>query len=151
MYRTLLIGLLSTVAASVTSCGDAGVGKTFPVSGRVTLNGQTFIAKSAVVQFIPNAAKGNNTRFEPTANVDSSGNYALFTKTKKGAPLGWYKVVVTAVEGDSSPASAKKPLTQRPLPKSLVPAKYGLEKTTTLEVEVVENAISGAYDLKLTD
>jgi hypothetical protein len=31
-----------------------------------------------------------------------------------------------------------------------VPAKYGVEKTSDLSVEVVENPAPGAYDLKLS-
>src|SRR4051812_344013 len=105
-------------------CGDGGVGKTHPVSGKVTVNGQPLVVKSAVVLFKPNAAKGNTSSFEPTGTVDSSGNYTLYTKTKRGAPPGWYKVLVTAV-ADPTPPTGKGALTKRPVPKSLVPAKYG--------------------------
>ena len=140
----VLLGLLAA------GCGDAGVGKTYAVSGKVTLDGQPLVAKSAIVSFKPIAAKGNTTPFEPAANVDSSGNYILYTNTQRGAPPGWYKVIVTAIEPALPAANPNKPLTQRPAPKSLVPAKYGQERTTPLEIEVVESPSEGTYDLKLT-
>ena len=49
--------------------------------------------------------------------------------------------------GDAPPAAAKGPLTQRPAPKSVVPARYGRAATTPLEVEVVASPTAGAYDL----
>src|SRR5262245_1420068 len=125
---TLVLALLPS------GCGDGGVGKTYRVSGTVTINGKPLVAKSAVVLFKPNAARSNTSSFEPTATVDSSGNYTLYTKTKRGAPPGWYKVTVTAVVDSTDPP--KGALTKRPLPRSLVPAKYGQEKTTPIEIEV---------------
>src|SRR5437588_5719848 len=83
-------------------CGDdSGVGKTFPVEGRVTINQEPLTAKSTVVLFKPDAAKGNTSTFEPVGTVDENGNYTLMTQGKKGAPPGWYKVVVTATESSS--------------------------------------------------
>jgi len=129
--------------------GCGGGGKTYPVSGKVTVNGQPLVAKSAIVVFKPDASKGNTTPHEPTAQVDSSGNYSLSTKNQRGAPPGWYKVLVTAVDTGAPPATKK--LTRRPVPKSLVAPKYGQEKSTPLHVEVVASPDEGAYDLKLTD
>lgn len=146
-----VVMLLLLAAMLVAGCSDAGVGKTYPVSGKVLLNGQPLLAKSAIVSFKANVAKGNTTPYEPAANVDSSGNYTLTTKTQRGAPPGWYKVIVTAIEADSPPAPSKKSLKHRPVPKSLVPSKYGQEKTTPLEIEVVESPAAGAYDLSLKD
>jgi hypothetical protein len=139
------------VALSAAGCADAGVGKTYPVSGKVTLNGQPLIAKSAIVHFKPNADRGNTTPHEPAAMIDANGNYTLYTKDRRGAPPGWYKVSVTAIEEGPPAAASQKPLTDRPLPKSLVPARYGVKKTTPLEVEVVATPAEGSYDLKLTD
>src|SRR5262245_59045081 len=130
-------------------CGDDGVGKTYPVAGSVTIDGEPLVSKTAVVLFKPDAAKGNTTPHEPAASLDSSGNYTLYTKKQRGAPAGWYKVVVTATETESPPP-AKGPVTKRPLPRSLVPGKYGQATTTPLEIEVVSTPASGAYDLKLT-
>lgn len=133
----------------VLGCGDdAGVGKTFPVAGRITINQEPLTAKSTVVLFKPDASKGNTGAFEPVGTVDEQGDYTLQTKGKNGAPPGWYKVVVTATE--SSPVHPNNPQGgHRPVAQSLVPAKYGQEQTSDLSIEVVENPAPGAYDLRL--
>jgi hypothetical protein len=136
------------VAVLATGCGDEmGVGKTFPVNGRVTLANQPVTATSTVVLFKPDSARGNSSPFEPTGTVDAEGNYTLMTKGKKGAPPGWYKVIVTANEPPSF--QTKGPRLKMPGAKTLVPPKYGQLQTTDLTVEVVENPAPGAYDLKL--
>jgi hypothetical protein len=130
-------------------CGDSsGVGKTVPVAGTVTLDDKPVTATSTIVLFKPDASRGNTSPFEATGTVDGEGNYRLSTKGKKGAPPGWYKVVVTATEPRE--AEAKGPLNHRPGPKSLLPARYGEAATTTVAIEVVEGPASGAYDVKLT-
>jgi len=120
-----------------------------PVAGKVTIDNVPLTAKSTVVLFKPDASKGNSSPFQPTGTVDADGTYTLKTKSKKGAPPGWYKVVVTARE-DAPPLPPKTPQHRRPAAMSLVPAKYGQEKTSGLSIEVVENPAPGAYDLKLT-
>ena len=126
---------------------DTGVGKTYPVIGKLTFDNQPVTAESTTVLFKPDASKGNTSPFEPAGTVDEDGNFTLITKGKSGAPLGWYKVIVTAVEG---PTKQPKNPRQRAVARSLLPAKYGQAKTTDLAVEVVENANPGAYDLKLS-
>ncbi|HLN28335.1 MAG TPA: hypothetical protein VK395_11395 [Gemmataceae bacterium] len=128
--------------------GDAGVGKTFSVAGKVTINDVPLTAENTVVLFVPDASKGNTSPFEPAGTVDEDGKYTVTTKGKNGAPPGWYKVVVTATE--SAPEHPKSPHGRRPVVRSLLPAKYGLAKTSDLALEVVENPVPGAYDLKLT-
>jgi hypothetical protein len=129
-------------------CGDkSGVGLTYPVRGKVTLNGQPLSVESAIVLFKPDTSKGNTSPFEPTGVVDKDGNYAVKTQGKRGAPPGWYRVIVTATDSIAEPA--KDPKKGHPHPRSLVPAKYGLAKTTDLFVEVVEDPLPGAFDLKL--
>jgi hypothetical protein len=140
---TFLIVFLSA------GCGDnSGVGKTYSVAGKVMLDNKPLAADSATVLFVPDAAKGNVSPFEPAGNVDEEGNYRLLTKGKEGAPPGWYKVIVTALA--DSPQHPKGPQRDHPVARSLVPASYGQAKTTKLAVEVVENPAAGAYDLKLT-
>src|SRR5262249_31855050 len=135
-----------TFLFSATGCGD-GVGKTHPVSGKVTIHGTRLKGKSATVMFVPDRAKGNDSTLEPGGTIDSSGNYVLYTKGQRGAPPGWYKIVVTAVAED--PPTATGPLTKRPAPKSIVPSRYGQPSTTPLEIEVVASPAAGAYDLDL--
>src|SRR5262249_38077153 len=96
----------------------------------------------------PDAAKGNSAPFEPAGTVNKQGKYTLSTNGRKGAPPGWYKVTVTAVapaEPDAKPGRS-----HHPLPRSLLPAKFGHANTHDLSVEVVANPAPGAYDLKLT-
>jgi len=139
-------GLLLVLLAS--GCGDnSGVGKTYPVRGRITFNNEPLTAESTTVLFKPDAARGNTSPFEPAGTVDEDGNYSLLTKGKKGAPAGWYKVVVTALA--SEPVHSKGPGHPHPVAQSLLPARYGQAKTTDLTVEVVEHPAPGAYDLKL--
>jgi hypothetical protein len=129
-------------------CTDgSGVGKTFPVSGKVMLNNEPLTAETTTILFVPDAARGNTSPFEAAGTVDEQGIYTLYTRDKKGALPGWYKVVVAASQ--SSTAASPGPLRHRPVPKSLVPSKYGLAKSTDLAVEVVEHPAAGAYDLKL--
>lgn len=130
-------------------CGDAsGVGKTFSVTGKVTLDDRPLTAASTIVLFKPDATRGNTSLFEPAGTVDDQGHYVLFTNGKKGAPPGWYQVVVTATEG--SPVHPNDQSSHRPVAKSLVPAKYGLVATSGLSIEVVKNPDPNAYDLNLT-
>jgi hypothetical protein len=138
------------LALPASGCNDGGVGKTYPVSGKVLLDGQPLVAKSATVLFKPDASKGNTSPFEPVASVDSGGNYTLYTRKQRGAPPGWYKVLVTATAEESAAPDSKKPLKKRPLPQSLVPGKYAQATTTPLQIEVVESPAAGAYDLTLT-
>jgi hypothetical protein len=145
LFRALLLVCLAS------GCSDSsGVGRTFPVAGKITFGNEPLTAKNTVVLLKPDAAKGNTSPFEPTGTVDEVGNYTVRTKGKQGAPPGWYKVVVTA--RDESPPEHPKSGGQshRPVAHSLVPARYGQEKTSGLSLEVVENPAPGAYDLKLT-
>jgi hypothetical protein len=129
-------------------CADeSGVGKTFPVTGTITLDGQPLVAKTTVVLFKPDADKGNASAFDPTGTVDGQGQYTLLTKGKKGAPPGWYKIAVTAHEGRSE--HPKGTLRHRPVARAVIPGRYGQPETSDLSIEVVENPSPGAYDLKL--
>jgi hypothetical protein len=139
--------LLFLVALPVLGCGDnSGVGPTLPVAGKVTLNGRPLTTATTIVLFKPDPSRGNNSPFEPTATVDGDGNYRLATRGKKGAPPGWYKVVVTATEGRADADASPKQ--HRPA-RSLLAPRYGQAATTPLVVEVVEDPSPDAYDLKL--
>jgi hypothetical protein len=107
--------------------------------------------KTGIITFQPDTARGNTTPHQPTANIDRDGNYELFTVGKVGAPLGWYKVLVTAIENDEELAKkAASPGGSRLRTKSVINLKYRTPKTTDLVIEVVESPAPGAYDLKLT-
>jgi hypothetical protein len=143
---------LSTIAvvlaALASGCGTAGIGKTYPVRGAVTIDGQPLVAKTTIVLFTPDDSRGNSSPFEPASTVDENGIYTLTTKGRNGAPPGWYKVVVTA----RSEALVQRPQASglsRPVTQSLLPARYGQPGTSGLSIEVVENPAPSAYDLNL--
>jgi hypothetical protein len=140
-----LVAILLTASLAGGCAGD-GV-PTLPVSGQVTLDGEPVTVEGTVVLFKPDSAKGNSSKLEPVGTVDADGRYALTTAGRRGAPAGWYKVVVAARAGQIEHPKGRP---QRPLAVSLVPARYGSERTTPLAVEVVEQPTEGAYDLKLT-
>ena len=132
-----LAALLTGAAVIVAGC-DRGE-KLAPVAGKVLVDGKPVTTGS--VSFRPDASKGNTSLHQPTGAIDSEGNYELLVPpARKGAPLGWYKVVVTAFDN---------PTPGKPL-KSFVDMKYAEESTTTLTIEVVANPEPGRYDLKLT-
>jgi hypothetical protein len=148
--RVRCLALLPCGLLLAAGCGDAsGVGPTFPVAGKVTLNNTPLTAQNTVILCKPDAAKGNKSPFEPSGTVDAEGNYTLTTRGKSGAPPGWYKVVVTARD-EAAPAHPKGPQRHRPVARSLLPARYGQAQTTDLSIEVVERPAPGAYDLKLS-
>lgn len=110
-----------------------------PVEGRAFVGDKPL--KSGTVSFRPDATKGNTSQHQPNGTIDSTGRYELYVPpARKGAPPGWYKVVVTALD-DPQPG---KPL------KSFIDLKYADEARTPRRVEVVADAEPGRYDLKLT-
>jgi len=131
------LALLAVAAAVVfTACGCA---RSVPVKGKVETTDGKLVPNGNVI-FVPDKDKGNTSTDEPRANITEQGTYELITNGKPGAPAGWYKVVVNAVEkteGDNT-----KPTT----PKQLVAQKYNKVETTDLSVEVKPD---GTYDLKL--
>ena len=74
--------------------------------------------------------------------LDAEGRYKLMSATTEGAPLGWYKVTVTAQE----PIDPKNPYAA---PKHLINPKFSGVSTSGLAIEVVKQAAADAYDLKL--
>ncbi|HEY7331312.1 MAG TPA: hypothetical protein VH592_27000 [Gemmataceae bacterium] len=149
--RIVLILFTLSLAIGAVGCADtSGVGPTFPVSGKATVNDTPLTAKSTVIVFKPDASRGNTSSFEPTGTVDAEGVYTLKTQGKSGAPPGWYKVIVTARE-ETEPTHPKGPNQQRPVAKSLLHAKYGQAEYSGLSIEVLEKPAPGAYDLKLNN
>jgi hypothetical protein len=111
-----------------------------PVSGMVTVDGQPLTHFR--LSFVPDAAKGNTTPVSVMAPIDAQGRYDLRTTAARradggrGAPLGWYKVVVViGAPGD---------------PECVVDPIFLNVDKTPLSIEVVENPEPGYYDLKLT-
>jgi hypothetical protein len=71
-WRSWSAALVLAVAAA--GCDD-GVGKRYPVSGRVLLNGVPLQGKVGSVLFKPDAAKGHTGTFEAVGAIDTDGTY----------------------------------------------------------------------------
>jgi hypothetical protein len=142
--RTGLTVLLALAAwAASAGCGGDGPDKLYPVSGQVLLDGRplTGVAQGSV-SFRGDATRGNRTLHQPTGPLDARGRYELVTAGRKGAPLGWYKVVVTAYANTLE----EGPVT----PRLLLHDKYYHPNKTDLSVEVVAGPAPGHYDLNVT-
>jgi hypothetical protein len=125
----MLVAIACTLAGMVApfGCGyDDGIGKRFPVSGRVTYNGQPL--KTGSVNFYP---EDPNTARPAVGEIQEDGSYRLTTQTPgDGAMGGKYKVAISAYEVDTSktaPPTGGVPdqaaVAQAPR-KSLIPIKY---------------------------
>ncbi|MCI0464172.1 MAG: hypothetical protein L0Z62_45135 [Gemmataceae bacterium] len=135
------LGALLTggVVLALAGCNAGGGEGLAPVVGKVTVDGKPLTTGS--VSLRPDGSKGNKSQHQPTGAIDPQGNFeVLVPPARKGAPLGWYKVVVTALD-DPQPG---KPL------KSFIDMKYADENNTPLKVEVIASPEPGRYDFKLT-
>lgn len=132
--RTLAILIGGLLAAGCAAEGE----KLALVSGVITVGGQP--VPSGTLTFYPEGAKGNATQHQPTGVLGPDGRFEVFVPgNKKGAPPGWYKVVVYAVD-DPQPGKPNK---------YFVHKKYTDRATTPLLIEVIDNPGPGRYDLKL--
>jgi hypothetical protein len=121
-----------------TGCGDkSGVGKTYTVSGKVSLKGGAPLT-AGVVKFVPDASKGNKSSFTPTGPIGADGTYTLTTEGKAGAPLGAYKVLVTT--------NVPQTGTEKPVQ---INRKFDDFAQTPLEREVVPTPEEGRYNLEV--
>ena len=168
LTRGVFAVLTASVILVITSCGgtDDGLGRRFPVSGKVTYNGKP-LAKGSI-SFVPDDPKGVG-----ASGAIENGSYAMSTGgNSDGARSGKYKVTITAKEDSSAKAKADFEKARAALPKgsgtenlgfvprqfvtkaeaeakSLIPAGYGDVRTTTLTAEVKEQ--SNTIDFKLSD
>jgi hypothetical protein len=134
---SFFIGLV--VALTGCSIRDGGkpnkkldFGPLFPVKGKVML-GEKHL-ETGIVTFIPLATNVDMPR--PKGYIDFNGFYDLKTALKEGAPPGKYRVTVQ----DNPTKGQRKPKFD-PI--------YANEAKSPLEIEVVEKAPDGAYDLKV--
>lgn len=137
----MICGIVSVfMIASLPGCDGGGLALV-PVKGIVTVNGDSI--GEVGVSFRADSAKGNTTTHIPTATADDDGNYELITGGEKGAPPGWYKVIVTPpslpITGGEMPATPPTPFDK----------KYLDPGATDLSIEVKAGAEPGAYDLQL--
>ena len=134
LAQTCLLALLALA-------GGCGAGSLVPVKGKVTVDGTPLTTGSLV--FKPDAAKGNASQVDSSAEISADGSYSLFTRQKEGAPPGWYKVGVVA-QGPANPADPYSPQ------KSLIAERYNNAESSGVAVEVVASPAAEAYDLRLT-
>jgi hypothetical protein len=131
-------------AFGLTALVGCGGVKRLPVSGTVTLDGQSL--DGGILTFSPDTAKGNTAMISCTSPV-REGRYELQTvgitrsDTGSGVPPGWYKVTYNTLD-----LATKK----RPQAAIQVHDKYKNAETTPLSVEVKDNPEPGVYDFKLT-
>lgn len=140
LSRRLRVGLRVSLSPYLLVSLLAGCGgmKVVPVAGKATIDGKPL--SRGVVSLNPNPTKGNTARIAASSQLKGDGQYEIYTddgsKVTKGAPVGWYKVTITAPGGDD-----------RPLPVNI---KFTDFNKTDLTVEVVASSAPGAYDLKFT-
>lgn len=138
-----LSGLALLFVPLIVGCGEGSdAPKVVPVSGQVLLSGKPY--GGAGVSFRPDAAKGNKSQFIPSGTANEEGEYELVTGDQKGAPVGWYKVVVFAPSpkptGGEMPQSGPPPYN----------AKFTDPGATPLSVEVKDEKEPEPIDLELT-
>jgi hypothetical protein len=137
--RRGMLPLLLAAVLPVAGCFGPTLPSMTPVKGSVSVNGKAIT--SGQVSFFPMTIDEKSKFAPPSGQIDSTGNYELFTEGKPGAPLGKYKVMVTP--GMVPMQGAKGP------PKGAFNEKYRDEKKTDLVVEVKSTPEAGAYDLQL--
>jgi hypothetical protein len=149
--RLLATCTASLLLAAVAGCDSSGIGKTYPVTGKIFVNGELALGCAGTVALYADATKGNTTPFDVWANLgeEGDGSYTVYTKgpggSKAGAPPGWYKVTVSVF-----PAEGRlDPRNKRTLKQIKVNPKYWSKTTSKLEIEVVEKPAPGAYDLRV--
>lgn len=141
-YAAFVYGLPLMLGACLIGCGGSDAPTVVPVTGQVLLSGNPL--PGAGVSFRPDADKGNKSQFIPSGTANESGEYELLTGDQKGAPVGWYKVVVFA--------PSPKP-TGGEMPKSGPPPfniKFANPSETPLSFEVKDEKEPEPIDLELT-
>lgn len=125
--------VLATVA--VAGCGEDGHQKTYPVTGRVLLDGQPVAGATVVLHPVD---KTNFKRDErPQGRTDDAGNFTLFTYVPgDGAPAGQYKAAIAVLATEAESGSDQVKRSKGPA----VPAKYGHQDKSGLDATVSAGA-----------
>ena len=130
------------LAAAV--CGCSASENLTPVSGKV-LNGSEPLSTGSIT-FHPETPSADGKPLVPRGEIAADGTYSLFTNASPGAPLGSYKVTISAEaprDADASGADAYAPA------QYLVKDQYMSPDKTPLTVEVKADAADGSYDFTL--
>ena len=84
----------ASLTATLTGCGEDWQAQTFPVSGRLTINGQP--ATGALVQLVATGAQPDVRNSRPWGVVGPDGAFHLATyEPGSGAPAGDYGLTIT--------------------------------------------------------
>jgi hypothetical protein len=138
MNRRNLICSLIASALAVAGCNSGPNETLHAVAGKLIVDDKP--VPTGNVTFYPDKQKGNETLHQPIGTINPQGRYELFVSGgRKGAPPGWYKVVVFSVD-DPQPMKPNK---------YFVHADYASVETTSLKVEVIAEPEAGRYDWKL--
>jgi len=155
-----MAGALASALAllSVVGCGDDGLGKRYPVSGKVTYKGQPLAVGS--ISFYPASGAAGSEARGATGSI-TDGYYTLSTiGGDDGAFAGDYVVAISARKPDMSQAKVNQEKTggsyrQDDVAKayatatSPIPKKYESTQESGLKRTVV--AGSNTIDFELTD
>jgi hypothetical protein len=128
-------------------CG-APVEKLIRVIGKVTVDGKPWTIGD--VGYFPDASRGNTIGRASIGVIGSDGTYEIHTAGKRGAPLGWYKVVVWATKDPAAAGNPWGPDGKRRSIQWLIDPQFTSEESTPLTKEVIEQPSAGHYDLPLT-
>jgi hypothetical protein len=137
LHKLALLGWIIFVAV-LSALGCASEPALPNVSGVATVDGKPL--PLGTITFYPDKERGNNSLHQPVGLIEEGGHFSLTVPgSRKGAPLGWYKVVVYAVD-NPQPGKPNRYFTHK---------KYSDLATTPLRAEVVATPEPGRYDLKL--
>jgi hypothetical protein len=145
--------LIAGLGLFVAGCGGDEFEKRFPVSGKVSYNGEP-VAKGVINFVVPEGTQGR-----AASGKIQDGSYTMTTMTPDdGVVPGKYGVTILAQEYDlvinkarsfGGPPSGKEVAAANKRGKRLVPGKYSSAQTSGLKVEVKPE--SNHFDFDLTD
>lgn len=145
-----LLCAISVVCGLLGCSGAPSPPSTYPVSGKVTLNGKP--VEGANLTFIPKTAGDGATA---SGSTDAEGNYRLFQGSLNGAQPGSYKVILEAwvpKPGASIPAEMKNDkgqLAAMGLATQVIPTKYVDPAQTDLSADVDPNPAGNTFNFDL--
>jgi hypothetical protein len=139
---------------ALSGCGDDGLEKRYPVSGKVTFNGTPL--RTGNIDFVPDDA----TQGRAASGKITDGQYQLGTiADSDGAFPGSYKVRIKSVDVDYSAVVKNTPkgaagrqddvIKATRAAKKLIPPRYELETTSNLTAKV--EAKSNTIDFPLSE
>ncbi len=133
----------------VVGCGDDGLGRRYPVSGRVTRGGQP--VTNGTVNFMPVDLKQGRSA---SGEIGSDGSYSLTTVNPgDGALVGDYRVIISLAEVaglERTPGGI--PILNQPKKvrvKNLVSPKYSDPSQTVLKFKVEPH--TNTFDIEMAE